>query len=84
MTSVRHISFRRLGTSEVHLRYLEEDRDLGRFLGMRTRSVGELTERVRKYPLVDRITKRHHSSTGECRHSISTQYLPSPGRCHFP
>ena len=50
----------------------------------KTRSVGELTERVRKYPLVDRITKRHHSSTGECRHAISTQYLPSPGRCHFP
>ena len=46
MTSVRHISFRRLGTSEVHLRYLEEDRDLGRFLGMRTRSVAELIKRA--------------------------------------
>ncbi|MCB9884439.1 MAG: bacillithiol biosynthesis BshC [Planctomycetes bacterium] len=46
MTAVRHISFRRLGTSEAHLRYLEEDRDLGRFLGMRARTVGELIKRA--------------------------------------
>jgi uncharacterized protein YllA (UPF0747 family) len=46
MTSVRHLSFRRLGTSEVHQRYLEDDRDLGRFLGMRARSVQELLKRA--------------------------------------
>jgi bacillithiol biosynthesis cysteine-adding enzyme BshC len=46
MSSVRHISFRRLGTSEVHQRYLEDDRDLGRFLGMRARNVGELLKRA--------------------------------------
>lgn len=46
MTAVRHISFRRLGTSDVHLRYLEEDRDLSRFLGMRARTVGELIKRA--------------------------------------
>ncbi len=47
MTStLRHISFRRLGTSEVHQRYLEDDRDLGGFLGMRARSVAELVRRA--------------------------------------
>ncbi|HEX5052607.1 MAG TPA: bacillithiol biosynthesis cysteine-adding enzyme BshC [Planctomycetota bacterium] len=47
MTStLRHISFRRLGTSETHQRFLEDDRDLGRFLGMRARSVGELLRRA--------------------------------------
>lgn len=47
MTStLRHISFRRLGTSEVHQRYLEDDRDLGNFLGMRARSVPELLRRA--------------------------------------
>lgn len=47
MTStLRHISFRRLGTSEVHQRYLEDDRDLGGFLGMRARSVQELLKRA--------------------------------------
>lgn len=45
-TTLRHISFRRLGTSEVHQRYLEDDRDLGGFLGMRARSVGELLRRA--------------------------------------
>ena len=47
MTStLRHISFRRLGTSDVHQRYLEDDRDLGQFLGMRARSVQELIRRA--------------------------------------
>ena len=47
MTStLRHISFRRIGTSEVHQRYLEDDRDLSGFLGMRARSVAELLRRA--------------------------------------
>ncbi len=46
MTASRHISFRRLGTSEVHQRFLEDDRDLGSFLGMRARSVAELLKRA--------------------------------------
>lgn len=44
--TLRHISFRRLGTSEVHQRYLEDDRDLAPFLGMRARSVEELLKRA--------------------------------------
>ncbi len=44
--TLRHISFRRLGTSEVHQRFLEDDRDLGQFLGMRARSVEELLRRA--------------------------------------
>lgn len=47
MTStLRHISFRRLGTSAVHQRFLEDDRDLGDFLGMRAHSVEELLKRA--------------------------------------
>lgn len=47
MTStLRHISFRRMGTSDVHQRFLEDDRDLGGFLGMRARSVTELLRRA--------------------------------------
>ena len=47
MTStLRHISFRRLGTSDVHQRFLEDDRDLGNFLGMRARTVQELLRRA--------------------------------------
>jgi bacillithiol synthase len=45
-STLRHISFRRLGTSEVHQRFLEDDRDLGAFLGMRARSVAELLRRA--------------------------------------
>jgi uncharacterized protein YllA (UPF0747 family) len=44
--TLRHISFRRLGTSEVHQRFLEDDRDLGGFLGMRARNVQELVRRA--------------------------------------
>lgn len=44
--TLRHISFRRMGTSEVHQRFLEDDRDLGQFLGMRARSVQELLRRA--------------------------------------
>ncbi|MEC8652815.1 MAG: bacillithiol biosynthesis BshC [Planctomycetota bacterium] len=47
MTStLRHISFRHLGTTEVHQRFLEGDRDLGGFLGLRARSVEELLKRA--------------------------------------
>ena len=47
MTStLRNISFRRLGTSEVHQRFLEDDRDLAAFLGMRARSVDDLLRRA--------------------------------------
>ena len=45
-STLRHISFRRLGTSEVHQRFLEDDRDLGAFLGMRARNVNELVRRA--------------------------------------
>lgn len=45
-STLRHISFRRIGTSEVHQRFLEDDRDLGGFLGMRARSVQELLRRA--------------------------------------
>lgn len=45
-STLRHISFRHLGTSEVHQRFLEDDRDLGGFLGMRARSVDELLKRA--------------------------------------
>jgi uncharacterized protein YllA (UPF0747 family) len=45
-STLRHISFRRIGTSEVHQRYLEDDRDLSGFLGMRARSVAELLRRA--------------------------------------
>jgi uncharacterized protein YllA (UPF0747 family) len=45
-STLRHISFRRLGTSDVHQRFLEDDRDLGHFLGMRARSVQELLRRA--------------------------------------
>ncbi|MFK7739488.1 MAG: bacillithiol biosynthesis BshC [Planctomycetota bacterium] len=47
MTStLRHISFRRLGTSEVHQRFLEDDRDLSEFLGVRATNVEELLQRA--------------------------------------
>jgi uncharacterized protein YllA (UPF0747 family) len=45
-STLRHISFRRLGTSAVHQRYLEDDRDLGNYLGMRSHSVAELLKRA--------------------------------------
>jgi len=45
-STLRHISFRRIGTSDVHQRFLEDDRDLGGFLGMRARSVAELLRRA--------------------------------------
>lgn len=45
-STLRHLSFRRIGTSEVHQRFLEDDRDLGAFLGMRARSVQELLRRA--------------------------------------
>jgi uncharacterized protein YllA (UPF0747 family) len=45
-STLRHISFRRLGTSDVHQRYLEDDRELGGFLGKRPRNVQELLRRA--------------------------------------
>jgi len=44
--TLRHLPFRRLGVSEVHLRYLEEDRDLEPFLGLRPRNVEDLLRRA--------------------------------------
>lgn len=47
MTStLRHISFRHLGTSEVHQRFLEDDRDLAAYLGQRAHDVAELLKRA--------------------------------------
>lgn len=46
-STLRHISFRRIGTTAVHQRFLEDDRELGQFLGMRARNVDEL---LRKAP----------------------------------
>ncbi|MFN9308104.1 MAG: bacillithiol biosynthesis BshC [Planctomycetota bacterium] len=49
MTStLRPISFRRLGTAEVHQRYLENDTDLTSFLGARPRTIAELLQRAPK------------------------------------
>jgi bacillithiol synthase len=45
-STLRHISFRRLGTSEVHQRFLDDDRDLRSFLGMRAHTVEELLKRA--------------------------------------
>ncbi|MCR9244475.1 MAG: bacillithiol biosynthesis cysteine-adding enzyme BshC [bacterium] len=61
--TLRHISFRRLGASAVQQRFLEDDRDLTRFLGQRARSVSELLRRaptgaerlVRRDALVDSL-----------------------------
>lgn len=39
---LRHIPFRALGTSDAHLRYLEEDAELEPFLGRRPRGAAEL------------------------------------------
>lgn len=44
--TLRHISFRRLGTSDVHQRYLDDDRDLCALLGKRPRTVDELLRRA--------------------------------------
>jgi uncharacterized protein YllA (UPF0747 family) len=44
--TLRHISFRRLGTSDVHQRYLEDDRDIVGILGKRPRNVAELLRRA--------------------------------------
>jgi uncharacterized protein YllA (UPF0747 family) len=42
--TLRHISFRALGTSEIHLRFLENDPELQPVLGMRARNVADLVE----------------------------------------
>ncbi len=46
VTTLRHISFRRLGTSDVHQRFLDDDRDLCAVLGKRARSLDELLKRA--------------------------------------
>ena len=43
---LRHIPFRRLGTTEMHLRYLEDDPDLAPFLGPRPRDAADLLRRA--------------------------------------
>lgn len=44
--TLRHLSFRRLGTTDVHQRFLEDDKDLGNYLGSRARTVQELLRRA--------------------------------------
>ncbi|GAB4136094.1 MAG: bacillithiol biosynthesis cysteine-adding enzyme BshC [Planctomycetota bacterium] len=44
--TLRHVPFRRMGTSEVHQRYLDEDRDLAMFVGRRPRTAEELLRRA--------------------------------------
>ncbi len=41
-SKLRHISFRALGTSEIHLRFLENDPELQEVLGVRARDAAEL------------------------------------------
>lgn len=43
---LRHIPFRRLGTTEMHLRYLEDEQDLTPFLGARPRDAADLLRRA--------------------------------------
>lgn len=45
-STLRHISFRRLGTSDVHQRFLDDDRELCAVLGKRARSLDELLKRA--------------------------------------
>lgn len=45
-SSLRHISYRLLGSSEVHLRYLEDDPELVKILGRRARNCEELLKRA--------------------------------------
>ncbi len=45
-STLRHISFRNLGTTEVHQRFLENDRDLQGFLGVRADDVAQLLKRA--------------------------------------
>ncbi|MBK8980587.1 MAG: bacillithiol biosynthesis BshC [Planctomycetes bacterium] len=43
---LRHLSFRRFGTSELHLRYLEDDPDLQELTGARPRDADDLLRRA--------------------------------------
>ena len=45
-TNIRHIPIRSLGSSPVHLRYLDEDPDLEQFLGRRPRNPTDLLKRA--------------------------------------
>ncbi len=44
--SLRHISYRRLGASEVHLGYLEDDQEIQNLLGARPRDAADLLRRA--------------------------------------
>jgi uncharacterized protein YllA (UPF0747 family) len=48
MVTLRHVPFRQVGSSPIHLRYLEEDPDLRPFLGQRP---GDLATLLRRAPL---------------------------------
>ncbi len=44
--NVRHIPYRRLGTSEVQMRYFEDDPEVRQFLGSRPRDAADLLKRA--------------------------------------
>ena len=46
MPTLRHIPLRSIGSSEVHVRYLDEDPELRPFLGMRPRNLEDLLRRA--------------------------------------
>ena len=45
-SNLRHIPYRRLGVSDVHLRYVEDDPDMRQLLGQRPRNVADLLHRA--------------------------------------
>lgn len=45
-TQIRHIPYRRLGASEVHLRFCEDDPEIRQFLGQRPRDAADLLRRA--------------------------------------
>ena len=55
-STLRHISFRNLGTTEVHQRFLENDRDLQGFLGIRAKGVE--AKKANQKPYRGRIHKK--------------------------
>lgn len=84
---VRHISFRRLGTSEVHMRYLEEDPDLVPYLGRRPRDAKELlaqaplgAARVLALPEVGRMLHAYAERHGAPEPALATARRLIDGR----
>ena len=77
--TLRHISFRRLGASAIQQRFLEDDKELSQFLGLRARSVTELLRRaptgaerlVPRESLVDSLTAYadKHNAPDEVHHN---------------